>query len=204
MISNLISPQVIDKDIDWNEISQEIIVFSLKSIFENDNIKDDIFTINSDNVHQRFFNKITKEEKDDFDEKYGYLILKIIEIITNNNKSNNKIRRIVPSNSKSSKLNKEKELMEELSNYINKYLPDILHQGIEDQLIQDTKEDKYYYFSQNINQSELSKYALKSIPYEDEVLYSILSSQKNINSKIYNKNNKNEFLKNIIKKDSFY
>ena len=67
MISNLISPQVIDKDIDWNEISQEIIVFSLKSIFENDNIKDDIFTINSDNVHQRFFNKITKEEKDDFD-----------------------------------------------------------------------------------------------------------------------------------------
>ena len=36
LISNLISPQVLDKNLDWNELGQRIIVFGIKSNFEDE------------------------------------------------------------------------------------------------------------------------------------------------------------------------
>ena len=36
LISNLISAQVLDKKLDWNELEQTIVVFGIKSCFDND------------------------------------------------------------------------------------------------------------------------------------------------------------------------
>ena len=40
LISSLISAQVVDKKLNWNELGQEIIIFGLKSIFEEPFIKE--------------------------------------------------------------------------------------------------------------------------------------------------------------------
>ena len=64
LISNLISAQVVDKKLNWNELGQEIIIFGLKSIFEkpfiqeNPEIYENILKISSSEqaqIIQEFF-----------------------------------------------------------------------------------------------------------------------------------------------------
>ena len=171
LISNLVSGQIVDKNLNWNELGQRIIVFGLKSIFEenfiqeNNDLYDNILKIpKSDQAQivQEFFetsNIISQSEKN-LNEHYTKLINAILDTLSevNETKEHNFIREIKVNendyNYQQNKKIKNNNNIENIKNYI----------------INNFHEQKY--FSQNIlfsfSNMKLSKYHLNKTPKINE------------------------------------
>ena len=129
LISNLISSQVVDKKIDWNELGQRIIIFGLKSNFDENFIKkkrhlyDNILKVSSSNksqIHQEFFDSddiISIKYKDD--SKIKNLINVIIGDLLSDNEDKSEIEpkiKIYDNSYNQNQNNNNLELLKEIIN----------------------------------------------------------------------------------------
>ena len=161
LISNLISAQVLDKNLDWNEIGQRIIVFGIKSNFEDEiNQKyPDIYkkellipTSKKEQIIQQFFSdEEFQNNPDSFLKNSIPLIDTILYDLAEVNEEKN-------SNIKKSLINRQQKSND--NENFNKIIDKLI------KFIRENQIDKKY-FSQKISLSscELSKY----IPYDKKI-----------------------------------
>ena len=191
LISNLISSQIVDKNLNWNNLGQRIIVFGLKSAFEDEFQKEnpDLYkqllkvpTSDQNQIIQEFFE--TSEiivQLDKLNEPYSKLINAVLDNLLDKNeeKEDFNIRKILLNHYSE---NKKDNNIEKLKAFIDSNL----------------KEQKY--FSQNMpfSMMNLSKFKLNSIP--QNVNIPSLSELEKLSSKnIYNKNySLNEIINYIL------
>ena len=158
LISNLISAQVVDKKLNWNDLGQRIIIFGLKSIFEesftreNPDIYENILKIPTSEqaqIIQEFFDAYEIiYQQENINDLYSKLINSILDcLLDNNEEKENNIREIII-NDVNNNQNKKDINTENLTAFIKNNL----------------KEKKY--FSQNIpfSMMTLSKFCLKELP----------------------------------------
>ena len=119
LISNLISSQVVDKKLNWNELEQRIIIFGLKSIFEEAFVKEnkDIYenilkvpTSNQTQIIQEFFDSTDIiSQFIQLNDSFLKLVNAIIDTLLDNNevKKEFNIRNIVINNNNYLKQDKE-------------------------------------------------------------------------------------------------
>ena len=160
LVSSLISAQIVDKKINWNELKQRIIVFGLKSDFEEYFKKENpeiyekilkIYSSNQDQIIQNFFESFdiisqSETNKDIYSQMINVILDDLLTL--NKNENNNMIREIIIN---------DKEYISNSNNNNNvEYLKKIIKENL--------KEEKY--FSQNITFSMLniSKYSLDCLP----------------------------------------
>ena len=182
LISNLISSQIVDKNLNWNNLGQRIIVFGLKSIFEESFQKEnpDIYqnilkipTSDQNQVIQEFFE--TSEiiaQMDKLNEPYTKLINAILDTLLSKNEERQDIiiRDIIIKQNNFSENQKDNNI-------------EILKTFIKNNL----KEQNY--FSQNIpfSKMSISKFKLNNLP--QNVIIPTLSELEKLSTKnIYNKN----------------
>ena len=192
LISNLISSQVVDKNLNWNNLGQRIIVFGLKSAFEEDFLKEnpDIYkqllkvpTSDQNQIIQEFFE--TSEiivQLENLNEPYSKLINAILDTLLDKNeeKEDFNIRKILLNHYSE---NKKDNSIEKLKEFI---------------FNNNLKEQKY--FSQNVpfSMMNLSKFKLNSIPQKVN-MPSLAELEKLSSKNIYNKNySLNEIITYII------
>ena len=182
LISNLISSQIVDKNLNWNNLGQRIIVFGLKSIFEEDFQKEnkDLYdnllkvpTSNQYQITQEFFE--TSEiiaQLDKLNEVYSIIINAILDTLLDKNEEieNNNIRNIIINHNHHDD-NKKDNNIEKLKALISNNL----------------KEQKY--FSQNIpfSMMNLSKFSQNIIP-QNVNIPSSAELEKLTSKNNYNKN----------------
>ena len=184
LISNLISAQIADKKLDWNELGQRIIIFGLKSIFEEDFLKDNpkiyenilkVPTSNQAQIIQEFFvpeEIISQSEK--IKDSYSKLINGIIDTLLDKNEEI-----------------EEFNIRDIITNHIDYPRNSINNNDIEDlkELIGNNLKEQNY-FSQNIPFSmlNLSKFQLNKIPQNIKI--PSLTELEKISSRniFYNKN----------------
>ena len=181
LISNLISSQIVDKNLNWNELGQRIIVFGLKSNFEeafkneNPDIYENILKVPTSDqaqIVQEFFEPyeiISQSEK--IIDSYSNLVNAIIDSLLDNNEelNENNVRPILINDTHYPK--RKKNDIEILKIFIDNNL----------------KEQKY--FAQNIPflNLKLSKFSTKKI--NKNLKIPSLSELEKLSSKDnYNKN----------------
>ena len=160
LISNLISPQVVDKKLNWNELGQRIIIFGLKSNFEetffkeNPEIYENILKIQSSGksqIIQEFFEPFEIiSQKESNISLYNKIINVIIDDLLDNNKNDKKEQNI-------RKIEIDKIPVQKNEN-IN------MENLVKTILNEKNKEEKY--FSQNIPFSTMNlyKFSFKELP----------------------------------------
>ena len=200
LISSLISAQIIDEEIDWDNLKQTIIIFGLKSDLSenfrekimkeyNKTVEESILNIRyhsknsnrSQNVHQRFFtlSYFLPENDDQNEEKnYIFLIKEIIKTIKSNNNLNEDLLKRLPKN--------EKFNLNYLYNFKNSEIEEIekIIDGINSNIkVQKNLKNDTNYFAQNaftefnqnnINEEiyqELSSFEVPSIEIKHDLKY---------------------------------
>ena len=161
LISNLISPQVVDKKLNWNELGQRIIIFGLKSNFEdvfikeNPEIYENILKIQSSGksqIIQEFFEPLEIiSQKDSIIPLYNKIINVIIDDLLDNNR-----------NDKKEMQNINKKEFDKIPVQRNENIN--MDNLVKTILNEKNKEEKY--FSQNIPFTTLNlyKYSFKELP----------------------------------------
>ena len=198
LISNLISSQIVEKSLNWNDLGQRIIVFGLKSIFEeeflkeNKNIYEDLLKIPSSDANQiiqEFFE--TTEIITQFD--------KINEKLSDpfSNLINATIDTLLDKNEEIEVFN-IRDIIINRNNYLNNKKDENNIENLKILITSNLKEQKY--FSQNIPFStmNLSKVNQNIIPQNVNIPTSSeleKISQKNI---VSNKNSLDEIISYII------
>ena len=144
LISNLISSQIVDKKLNWNDLGQRIIIFGLKSIFEegfineNKDIYENILrapTSDQSQIIQEFFEPLDIiSQFNELKESFSKVINSILDTILDNNKEieDYSIREIIinqnnyPKNQKETTIDKLKILINnnpEEKNYFSQNIP---------------------------------------------------------------------------------
>ena len=198
LISNLISAQIVEKSLNWNDLGQRIIVFALKSIFEEDFLKDhkniyeDLLKIPSSNANQivqEFFETteiITQFDKinEKLNDPFSNLINATIDTLLDKNEETEtfNIRDII--------INR--------NNYLNNKKVENNIENLKSLITSNLKEQKY--FAQNIPFSTMNLYKANQNIIPQNVNMPTTSeleklSQKNINN---NKNSLDEIISYII------
>ena len=182
LISNLISSQIVDKNLNWNILGQKIIIFGLKSNFDENfqkefqNIYESILKPISDEaqITQEFFEPldiISQSEK--INNSYSKLVNVILDNIIDNNEEmeDHNIKEIIINYKKNDDININNNI-ERLKEYITDNL------------------DEKKYFSQNVPLStlNLSKFQVNKIPKINK--FPTLSELEKLSLKnVYNINN---------------
>ena len=183
LISSLISAQVVDKKLNWNDLGQRIIIFGLKSIFDESFVKENpeiyenilkIPTSDQAQIIQEFFEPleiISNSEK--VKPIYSILITAILDGLLKKNmnmeKEKKTVREIIINNNllPQNQINNNIEILKEIIN-------------------ENLKEEKY--FSQNIPFSSisLSKFCLTDLP--KTFIFPTKSELEKLSSQFYSKN----------------
>ena len=166
LLSNLISVQVLDHKLDWNQLSQRIIVFGIKSFFEDKilnkfpNIYEELLTVPTSEKNQIIQNFFSTEEiitnSKEFLEKYQIPIRIIIEDLLEDNIQNNN------NSIKEASIHEKIEIKQKYYNIL--------------ELIKNNQIESKY-FSQNISiqSCKLSKFTLK-----DNIKFTQFSQEKEL------------------------
>jgi len=160
LISSLITAQVVDDEIDWDEINTKIFIFTLKSEFEdkfineilqkNLKIEDNLLNIHysskniprSNNVTQEFFspdylylneNSMNEKEKENEEKKYDSIIFAIIQNLKCVNNGNKNLSERLPD-----------EIQYTIT---DKNIKEIINEDLLEYIEKSNKDDKY--FAQN-------------------------------------------------------
>ena len=189
LVSSLISAQVVDKKLNWNELGQRIIIFGLKSVFEesfvneNPEIYENILKIPSSDhaqIIQEFldsFDIISQSEK--IKDLYSRLVNVILDGLLSNKKQDGSgyIKNIKIYDSNSTQNLNEKNL---------ENLKSIIYENL--------KEQKYFSQCIPFSTMNLSKFYLKDLP--KNIDFPKLSELEKLSSRNYSK--KNNSMEEII------
>ena len=181
LISNLVSGQIVDKNLNWNELGQRIIVFGLKSIFdenfskENNDIYNNILKIPTSDqaqIVQEFFETFDIiSQNETLNEPYTKLVNAILDTLSdiNENQEENDVSKI--------------KIDDNNYNFQNKKINYNNIENIKSYISNNLKEQNY--FSQNISFSnvKLSKFHLDKIPAIDK--FPSLTDLEKISNKHY-------------------
>ena len=196
LISTLISPQVINQNVNWDKLNQNIIIFGLKTEFENNEFNDIEkaylnvhYNIRNDdrskNVVQEFFkpSKIIKNDISDEEIKYQNLIDNLVKNLISNKKGIDNLE---------SRLPKENEYAIKEAKKLNN---DIINEEFIDQMF-NNKDNKY--FAQNILKTYINTF--EGIEKLFDHTFPSSESLRVLSSKNYSNQKSNQQLNISVKK----
>ena len=195
LISTLISPQVINQNVNWENLNQKIIIFGLKTDFKNNEFNDIEKTYlnvhylrnyeHPENIVQEFLipSKIIKNDILNEEKKYQNLIENLIPNLMDIKKGNDNLESRLPNENEYSIKEKQKQ---------NKY---IINEKLIAQIC-NNKDNKY--FAQNILKTYNNTF--KGIEKLFDHTFPSSESLRALTSKIYTNEKSNQQLNVFVKK----